>query len=87
VQCKPAHHQSPAYTTYTLADLSQFFSILSDLNAIGVPSQASQIMFEMQSQRISQKKSSKEKTFFLNCKMRFFFSFFFIFDTSYFQTS
>jgi hypothetical protein len=47
-----------------LADLSQFFSILSDLNAIGVPSQASQIMFEMQSQRISQKKSSKEKTFF-----------------------
>jgi len=64
VQCKPAHHQSPAYTTYTLADLSQFFSILSDLNAIGVPSQASQIMFEMQSQRISQKKSSKEKTFF-----------------------
>jgi hypothetical protein len=46
-----------------LADLSQFFSILSDLNAIGVPSQASQIMFEMQSQRISQKRAVKKIRF------------------------
>jgi len=46
---------------------SQFFSILSDLKCyIEAPSQALQIIFEMQSQKTSQKKSSKENTFFLN---------------------
>jgi hypothetical protein len=40
-----------------LADLSQFFSILSDLNAVGAPSQALQIIFEMQSQKGTAKKT------------------------------
>jgi hypothetical protein len=50
----------------TLADLSQFFSILSDLNFfIGVPSQALQIIFQMQSpEEEHPKKSNKENTFF-----------------------
>jgi uncharacterized BrkB/YihY/UPF0761 family membrane protein len=55
-----------------LADLSQFFSILSGLNIIGAASQALQIIFEMQNQRSSPKKSSKKNTFFEIAKCIFF---------------
>jgi hypothetical protein len=62
-----------------LGDLSQFFSILSDLNVIGAASQALQIIFEMQNQRSSQKTAVK-KIHFFEFKMGFFFHF----DPSYF---
>ncbi len=44
------------------------------LNVRGAPSQALQIICEMQSQRTSQKRAIK-KILFSNCKTRFFFSF------------
>jgi hypothetical protein len=46
------------------ADLSQFFSILSDCKCYRAPSQALQIIFEMQKQRTSKKKNSKENMIF-----------------------
>ncbi len=54
-----------AMTQTLLADLSQFFFILSDLKwVIGVPSQALQIIFQMQSMRTSQKRAAKKICFF-----------------------
>jgi hypothetical protein len=48
-----------------LADLSQFFSILSDLKTVvGAPSQALQIIFEKQSQGTNQKRAIKKHVFF-----------------------
>jgi hypothetical protein len=44
------------------------------LNVIGTPSQALQIIFEMQSQRSSQKRTVK-KNVFMNCKTLLFFHF------------
>jgi hypothetical protein len=59
-----------------LADLSQFFSILSDLKTVvGAPSQALQIIFEKQSQGNNQKKAIKKHVFF-KMQNAFFFSFF-----------
>ncbi len=55
-------------------------------NVLGSPSQALQIIFEMESQKTSQKIAVKKIRFFelQNC---FFFLFFFHFDSLYFQTS
>ncbi len=44
----------------TLADLSQFFSICCDLKFIRAPSQALEIILDMQSQRSSQKRARKK---------------------------
>jgi len=46
------------------ADLSQFFSILSDCKCYRAPPQALQIIFEMQKQRTRKKKNSKENMIF-----------------------
>jgi hypothetical protein len=67
-----------------LADLSQIFSILSDF-FIGVPSQALQIIFEMQTQTNSQNRALKKICFFE--LQNAVFSIFLHFDSSYFQTS
>jgi hypothetical protein len=64
----------------TLADLSKFFSKLSDLKSLGSPSQALQISFEGKPND-QPKKSSKEYTFFWIAKLLFFF---FHFDPFYF---
>ncbi len=50
------------------ADLSQFFSILSDCKCYRAPSQALQIIFEMQKQRTSKKKEQSRKYDFFICK-------------------
>jgi hypothetical protein len=75
-----AYHRTLVYislSSNTLPNLSQFFSILTDLNVIKTPSQALQIIFEMQSQSSSQKQQER-KCIFSNCKTCFF-SVFFIF--------
>jgi hypothetical protein len=54
-------------------------------NVIGVPSQALQVIFEMESQGTSQNKSSKENKFFSNCKMCIF-SFFFVLTSLVFKS-
>jgi len=58
--------------------LSQFFSILSDLRCyIGVPSQALQIIFDMQSQKKQLKKELYQKNkHFFKLQNVFFFSHF-----------
>jgi hypothetical protein len=55
-------------------------------NVMGAPSQALQIMLEMQSQRTSQKRVVKENMFFQTAKCAFLFIFVH-FDLSYFQIS
>jgi hypothetical protein len=61
---RPITHRLPM-TEHLGRSFSQFFSIFSDLKCyIGAPSQALQIIFEMQSQKTSQNTSSKENTFF-----------------------
>jgi hypothetical protein len=52
-----------------LAGLSQFFSILNDLKA---PSQALQIIFEMQSPKERRKRTVKKISLFSNCKTHLF---------------
>jgi hypothetical protein len=54
-------------------------------NVIGVPSQALQIIFEVERQKTSQKRGVKKICFFGITKCGFFI--FLHFDLSYFQTS
>jgi hypothetical protein len=53
---RPAHHRSPAYDQTVWQIFLKFSPFCAIQTVIGAPSQAVHIIFEMKSQRTSQKK-------------------------------